>query len=172
MTTHLLVTQLRFTRTELLRCVEGVSDEEARKRFDPMNCIAWMVGHLANQENRYWNLRAQGKELFPELNDLVGSGKPASKPSLKEMLSVWSQITKAADIYLDTLTPELLVTYLLPSPKPTVENIGTLLLRNIYHYWMHIGEASAVRKLLGHKDLPQFVGDMAQYPYFREEKSI
>ena len=27
---HLLVTQLRFTRSELLRCLQGVSDEEAR----------------------------------------------------------------------------------------------------------------------------------------------
>lgn len=39
-----------------------------------------------------------------------------------------------------------------------------------YHYWSHIGEASAVRQILGHPDLPQFVGpieDMA--PYRRED---
>ena len=43
-----------------------------------------------------------------------------------------------------------------------------LLLRNIYHYWYHLGEAGAVRQMLGHRDLPQFVGDMAGVQYRRE----
>ena len=30
-----------------------------------------------------------------------------------------------------------------------------------YHYWFHIGEAHAVRQMLGHVDLPDFVGDMS-----------
>ena len=29
-----------------------------------------------------------------------------------------------------------------------------------YHYWSHIGEASAIRQMLGHPDLPQWVGDL------------
>lgn len=45
--------------------------------------------------------------------------------------------------------------------KPRREDIGTTLLRNIFHYWFHIGEAHAVRQMLGHADLPQFVGDMS-----------
>ena len=44
--THPLVTQLRFARSEFVRCLEGVSDEDARSRIMPMNCISWMVGHL------------------------------------------------------------------------------------------------------------------------------
>jgi len=59
--THPLVTQLRFTRSEFVRGLEGVSDAEARRRFEPMNCIGWIVGHLANQENRYWVMYAQGE---------------------------------------------------------------------------------------------------------------
>ena len=43
--THPLVTQLRFARSELMRCLEGVSDQDARRRFEPMNCISWIVGH-------------------------------------------------------------------------------------------------------------------------------
>jgi hypothetical protein len=50
--THLLVSQLHFARKEFVRGLEGVSDEDARKRILPMNCISWMIGHLANQENR------------------------------------------------------------------------------------------------------------------------
>ena len=50
--THPLITQLRFTRSEWLRALEGVSDEDARKRFLPMNSISWTIGHLAWQEQR------------------------------------------------------------------------------------------------------------------------
>ena len=31
-----------------------------------------------------------------------------------------------------------------------------------YHYWYHLGEAHATRQMLGHTDLPQFVGDMSE----------
>jgi hypothetical protein len=44
---HPLVQQLRFARSEFLRGLDGVTVEEGRKRFMPMNCIAWNVGHLA-----------------------------------------------------------------------------------------------------------------------------
>ena len=37
---HPLVTQLRFTRSEFTRCLEGVSEEDARRRLLPMNCIS------------------------------------------------------------------------------------------------------------------------------------
>ena len=47
--THPLITQLRFARSEFVRCLEGVSQEDAVKRLLPMNCISWIVGHLANR---------------------------------------------------------------------------------------------------------------------------
>jgi hypothetical protein len=40
MMTHPFVTQLRFARSELVRCLEGVSDEDARRHLEPMNCIS------------------------------------------------------------------------------------------------------------------------------------
>jgi uncharacterized damage-inducible protein DinB len=163
--THPFVTQLRFARSELVRCLEGVSEEDARRRFKPMNCISWIIGHLASQENIYWMLRAQGQNLAPDLYQRVGWGQPASTPPLDEMWAVWRTITSAADRYLDTLTPELLQTHLEWEGRTLPESIGTMLLRNIYHYWFHIGEAHAVRQLLGHPDLPQFVGDMSEALY-------
>ena len=53
MTPHPLVIQLRFTRSEFERCLDGVSDEDARHCFEPMNCISWIIGHLASQEHIY-----------------------------------------------------------------------------------------------------------------------
>jgi CTP:molybdopterin cytidylyltransferase MocA len=165
MMSHPLVTQLRFTRSELVRCLQGVSDEDARRRIDPMNCISWIVGHLAAQENAFWVLAAQGQRIVPGLNDLVGYGKPASTPPLDEMWAAWRTITAAADRYLDTLTPELLQTHLEWQGKPYPESVGTLLQRNIYHYWFHTGEAHAIRQMLGHGKLPEFVGDMETAVY-------
>jgi uncharacterized damage-inducible protein DinB len=162
---HPLVDQLRFARGEFERCLEGVSDADARRRLEPMNCISWIVGHLANQEHRYWVTLAQGQDLAPGLNDLVGYGKPASTPPLDEMRDVWCRVTAAADAYLDTLMPDLLQTHFEWQGQPVGESVGTLLLRNIYHYWFHTGEAHAVRQMLGHTDLPQFVGDMSQAVY-------
>ena len=166
---HLLVDQLRFARRELIRCLDGVSDEEARQRFVPMNCMSWMVGHLATQEHYYWVIAAQGKVVAPDLYAQVGFGQPASSPDFEEMWTTWREITAAADVYLDTLTPEMMTTTLEYEGKKLREDIGTMLLRNIYHIWFHIGEAHAVRQQLGHTDLPQFVGQMLPEAGYRPE---
>lgn len=168
MSTHPLVTQLRFTRSEFVRCLEGVSDEDGVRRLEPMNCISWIVGHLANQENFYWVWWAQGQNPAPELYKLVGYGQPPSTPPLNEMWDVWRAVTTAADRFLDTVTPEMLLTYFEREGKSPSESIGTMLLRNVYHYWYHTGEAHAIRQMLGHADLPQFVGDMSEALYSPE----
>ena len=62
---HPLVDQLRFTRSEWVRGLEGVTAEEAARRFEPMNSIAWLIGHLAWQEQAYWLQRAQGRTVSP-----------------------------------------------------------------------------------------------------------
>jgi len=165
---HILVEQLRFARSELMRGLEGISAADACSRLYPMNCISWIVGHLANQEHTYWVRVAQHKDLYPELNALVGYGKPASTPALDEMMAIWAAVTRAADVFLDTLTPEKLQGFMERNGKPVDESTGTLLLRNIYHYWYHIGEAMAIRQQLGHTSLPEYVGEMNRAPYHPE----
>jgi uncharacterized damage-inducible protein DinB len=162
---HPLVAQLRFARSEFARGLDGVSEAEGMVRHLPMNSIGWMVGHMANQEHRYWVVFAQGREVVTGLRERVGTGQPASTPSLDEMWSVWRTITPAADEYLDTLDVDQLGTYLSIDGKPIDESVGTMLMRVIYHYWYHTGEAAAVRQLLGHVELPEFVGDMDKATY-------
>jgi hypothetical protein len=165
---HLLVTQLRFARSEFERCLEGITESEAVQRMGQMNCISWIIGHLANQEQTYWVMAPGNQLLAPKLYELVGTGKPASTPPVKEMWTAWHEITQAADAYLDTLTPGLLEGFFLWGGKALTESRGTLLLRNIYHYWFHIGEAHGIRQTMGHQNLPQFVGDISQAPYIPE----
>ena len=169
---HPLISQLRFTRSEFIRAVKGVGDEDARKRIMPMNCISWNIGHLAWQEQRYFLHFGQGKMPFPEINESFAYGAPASTPPLKEVLSAWMRITAAADPWLDTLTSARLQEHVMSNGKPTARIYGNLLQRVIYHYWYHIGENLAIRQQLGHKRLPQFVGDIdGKAPYCPENKT-
>ena len=163
---HPLVLQLRFTRAEFRRGLEGLSDADARRRLMPMNCISWNIGHLAWQEQRYFLLYGQGKVLLPEVDKLFAYGALASTPALDEMWSAWNIVTQASDPWLDTLTVEKLQEHTIRDGKPSRYIFGSLLQRTIYHYWYHNGENMAVRQMLGHADLPQFVGDIdGQAPY-------
>jgi uncharacterized damage-inducible protein DinB len=159
---HPLVEQLRFTRSEWVRGLEDVTAEEGARRFEPMNSIAWIVGHLAWQEQASWLQRAQGRTVSA-LAERCGNGQPASTPPLAEAWAAWREVTAAADAYLDSLTIEgLQVKW---EREPTSETPGTKLLRTTYHYWFHLGEAQAIRQLLGHTNLPMFVGDISKAPY-------
>jgi len=171
-TPHPLVAQLRFARSEFVRGLEGVSDEDGLRRIEPMNSLGWIVGHLANQENRYWVRLAQGRDVAPGLNERVGTGRPASTPTLAEMWATWRTVTVAADEYLDALTSQTLTTSFERNGRPITESVGTLLLRNTYHYWFHSGEASAIRQVLGHTGLPEFVGDMDLAAYRPEGDGV
>ena len=164
---HPLVEQLRFSRSEFRRGLEGVSEADAVRRLLPMNCISWNVGHLAWQEQRYWLTHMQGQTLLPELNTLVGYNQPASTPPLGEMWQAWEKITLAVDPYLDSLTMEKMLEPYIYDGRPTDFTIGSRLQRVIYHYWYHTGENAAIRQMLGHTDLPEFVGDIEVLAPFR-----
>jgi uncharacterized damage-inducible protein DinB len=82
------------------------------------------------------------------------------------MQATWREITTAADAYLDTITAETLQQRFAWKNRPMRETIGTMMLRLTYHYWFHTGEVLAIRQLLGHRELPEFVGDIgAKGPY-------
>lgn len=87
--THSLILQLRFTRTEFRRALKGLAEEDATKRLLPMNCISWNVGHLAWQEQKYILYYGQGQMPYPEIEKQFSYGAPASTPSLREMLKTW-----------------------------------------------------------------------------------
>ena len=167
--THPLVEQYRFTRSEWLRGLSGISEEDGARHFGPMNCISWTVGHLGWHEHRYWLELAQGKMLFPQLNVIYAYGAPMSTPSFKEMLDLWHTVTQAADPYLDGLATESLMGDLLREGKSVGQTVGSALRRVTYHYWYHIGEIQAIRQMLGHRDLPEYVGDIELEAPYRPE---
>ena len=157
---HLLVTQLRFARIELLRALEAIPAADAEKRLMPMNSIGWIVGHLAQQEQQNWLTRLQGKTLYPHLTEQFGYGKPASTPPLSDVLAAWQAVTDASNPFLDQLKTADFAAPMFEDGELPGSNVGTFMLRVTYHYWFHIGEILAIRQILGHPNLPDYVGDI------------
>jgi len=157
-TVHPLVDQLRFTRSEFRRTLGRLRDEDAARRLDPMNSIGWIVAHMAWHEQRYWLTRALDTTPRPELNEIAANGGPPTTPSLRAMLRAWSEVTADADAWLDRLSGANLFEAL-PGPGAR-RTIGSALQRVTYHYWFHTGEILAIRQVLGHRRLPEFVGNI------------
>ena len=165
--THPLVDQFRFTRSELLRGLEGVTEEDGARHFGQMNCISWIVGHLTWHEQRTFLQRPQDIVLFPKLNEVFAFGAPMSTPSFQEMMETWRAVTKVADSYLDSLTTDILLTDLLLNGKAVGQTRGSALQRIIYHYWFHMGEVSSIRQMIGGAGLPEYVGNLDQEAPYR-----
>jgi DinB family protein len=165
---HPLVLQLRFTRSEFKRSLKGVADADARRRILPMNCISWNVGHLGWQEQEYFLWLGEGRMLLPDVRKRFAYGAPPSEPPLAEMLAAWSQITTAADPWLDEFTSERLAEKH-PRGKNDQYTFGNRMQRVIYHYWYHTGENMAIRQMLGHARLPTYVGNIDDTAPYRPE---
>jgi hypothetical protein len=168
--THPLVDQLRFTRGEWLRALRGVTEKDAKVHHGQMNCISWIVGHLAWQEQRYFLIRPQAKMLRPDIQTRFTTGGPMSTPALKETLAAWRQITKTADPFVEKLTTRVLLKDLPLDGKKSGQTQGDALRRLTYHYWFHIGEILAIRQMLGRKRLPEYVGAIEAKAPYRPER--
>ena len=154
-----IINQLIFARSEFKKGFNGISEKDGGKRLMPVNSIGWIVGHLAWHEQYYWMTRAQEKILVPEIIDQLGFRRPASTPSLKKMILYWEKITRGSDDYLYQLKESDLLDHMIVEGRKLHFNIGTMISRVIYHYWYHNGEMQALRQLMGHSDLPEFVSD-------------
>lgn len=165
---HPLVIQLRFTLSEFQRALAGLNDADASRRLLPMNCISWIIGHLAWHEQGIWLADFQKQTPLPHFNEVYGYGQPASTPPLAESLDAWHTVTKLADPFLDTLTTQRLQELTLPDEDDPAMcyTAGSLMQRLNYHYWYHTGEIMSIRQMLGHSDLAEFVGDIdTEAPY-------
>jgi len=167
--THPRIEQFLFTRSEWLRGLKGISEEDGARHFGQMNCISWTVGHLAWHEQRTWLERQQGLIPFPHLNELFAYRAPMSTPSFKEMLAAWQKVARQSEPYLEGLTTQNLQAPVIIDGKERSFTIGSTLQRINYHYWYHIGEIQAIRQMLGHTNLPEFVGNIERQAPYRVE---
>jgi len=88
----------------------------------------------------------------------MSPARSETTPPLAAMLTAWKAVTDAADPWLNALTAADMDGDLGGSgPRRT---IGSGLQRVTYHYWFHTGEILAIRQVLGHQGLPEFVGNI------------
>jgi hypothetical protein len=167
---HPVVDQLRFTRSEWLRGLRGVSEADAARHCGRMNCISWIVGHLAWQEQRYLLWRARDVVMFPELQREFAVGAPMSTPSLAAMRKAWTAVTKSSESFLDTLKTKDLLKDLPLDGKKSGQTLGDAIRRMTFHYWFHIGEIQAIRQMLDQPRLPQYVGNLEGRAPYRPDK--
>ena len=166
---HPLVDQLRFTRSEWLRALEGIPEADGVVRLQPMNSVSWIVFHLAWHEQRSFLTQLQGLTPVPEANEHGVNGQPASTPPLAAALRAWHAVTAAADPALDRLDAAALSGWQPNTLKPQSRLVGSILQRVIYHYWFHTGEITAIRQVMGHAGVPEFVGDIDGRAPYRAE---
>ena len=131
-----------------------------------MNCLSWNIGHLAWQEQRYFLHFAQGQMPFPEINQILPMALPPARRHWPRCWTPGKSLLPPPTPGWTLTTAECLQQAVIRKGKPTCRIYGNLLQRVIYHYWYHIGENMAIRQMLGHTALPQFVGDIdGQAPY-------
>jgi hypothetical protein len=145
-------------RADLLRAIDGFDDARAALRVAGLNEPAWMVAHLAEQEQRYW-LKAFGKPAV--VAELAGyrRARPDVVLPLSAALSAWRTVADATTGVLlgfeeggaEAFPPER-------SYVPA-EPIAVLCLRVFGHYYLHVGQLTAVRRTLG-MPVPTFVGKL------------
>lgn len=151
---HTLVQLLYLTREEFNRNLQGLTDEDARKRIEPMNCISWIIAHVANQHRAFFVDWPAGRETSP-VYKTFGYGSPPSQPALHDVMTLWNNVCRESDAWLKSATEETLkLKGTITSPE--AENWGTLIVRCIFHTWCHLGEINSIRQILGHRP-PQFV---------------
>jgi hypothetical protein len=158
---HPLILQLRFTRSQFARVVKGVTEEEATRRPHGLNAVGWSVAHLTWQEQKYFLDDGQGERPYPDVDRAYRPGAPASAPALEATLRVWRDVTCRADPWPDDLdVAAMAAPYRKKDGSDGARIVGDLPQRVLYHYWLHLGQVVAVRRLLGHEKVPQFVGNV------------
>ena len=124
---------------------------------------------MAWHEQKYWLELAQKMIPHQELVARFAYGAPKSSPTLDEVIKSWRAVTRETKPWLEKLTTAGLQADLLRHGKSVGQSYGSAMHRLIYHYWYHIGEVLAIRQMLGHCNLPEFVGELEENAPYRSE---
>lgn len=135
---------LNATFTRINRCLEEISEDEARRLPSGLTPVIWQVGHIAASDFTF-AARADGKSKAPAGYDALfgrGTGGEAQYPSLEEVKGtlVRSQqaletVARAADLSA-------------PLDAPNFSNVGEMLTFVAYHRGYHVGKMTTLRALL------------------------
>jgi hypothetical protein len=141
---ELLMFGLNSTHSRLLRCLDDVTEDEARQLPGGLSPIVWQAGHVATTDFAFAR-RAGGQAPFPQGYEALfqmGTGGQAAYPPLVE---VRHNVDRAQQIL-----QELVKTAKLDAPVEG-RSYGTLeemLVFAVYHRGYHVGKITTLRALL------------------------
>ena len=140
---------------DLDRVVGGLSDEDAT-RCDGGSSIAWTIGHLAQQMDRWLLGRFQGLRPHPLIGQATFSTGASGDWSVwPAVVTGLAEVRTAARRFLDAdPTPSLDLTVPYDGHMKTLHGTGLplrfALLTIVIHHYEHIGEIGTIRSRWGH----------------------
>jgi hypothetical protein len=153
---QLITRILLAARTDLLRAVDGLDDTHGALRLGGLNEGAWMVAHLAEQEQRCWLSAFGAPPVDPRLA-AYRRDRPADVMPLSQAIDVWLRVAAATESVLLGLKEPELARRPPAADAATGETVGVMCVRVFGHYYLHIGQLTAVRRWLA-LPVPAFVG--------------
>ncbi len=136
---------LDATRARVIRCLEDLSEEEARRVVQGLSPVVWQVGHLAQADGVLLR-RAGAPAPVPEAYAALfgpGTGGQADYPPLSQVRGVFEATHEAL--------LQLLAAAALDQPVDASHYrcVGEMLAFSAYHRGYHIGKITTLRALLG-----------------------
>ncbi|MDR7481314.1 MAG: DinB family protein [Armatimonadota bacterium] len=136
---------LTATHARLLRCLEDLTDDEARRTPHGLTPIIWQAGHIALADAGFAR-RADGRTEPPAGYEglfATGTGGPAAYPPLAEVRDAVNrgqgrleEIARTADLAARV-------------DARNYSTVGEMLAFATYHRGYHVGKITTLRALLG-----------------------
>ncbi len=136
---------LTVTYARFLRCLEDITDDEARRMPAELTPIVWQVGHVAVADFAFAR-RLDGTSAppsgYPRLFQ-AGSGGNAHYPSLDEVRDVLGQAQRRLEELARSADLDE------PLEARNYRTAGEMFAFAVYHRGYHTGKITTLRALLG-----------------------
>lgn len=141
----------RFSAKEFVLGLEGISDEQARRRLKKadgsvMNSASWTIAHVAAHWATVAALFDEADLPMEEIARYFGPDADPAPPPLQQALERFLEATQGMSdwITVDDDSMTRAVEY-----AGVSETTGQALVRVTLHTWFHIGEINAIHQMLG-----------------------
>jgi uncharacterized damage-inducible protein DinB len=144
-TRDVLLYGLSATHARLLRCLEDLSDDDARRTPHGLSPVVWQAGHIALTDAALAR-RADGRTEPPagyEALFAMGTGGPAAYPPLAEVRDALNRGQQRLEEIARTVDPGARV------DARHYSTVGEMLAFATYHRGYHVGKITTLRALLG-----------------------
>lgn len=142
---ELIIYGLQSSFARAIRCIEDVTEDEARATPQALSPLIWQLGHLVVSDAGYLR-RAGGAVELPAVYGTLfptGSGGRAEYPSIAEVRGHFEAIQNAL---VDAARTTDLSR---PVEGRSYHTAGEVLIFTGYHRGYHVGKMTTLRALLG-----------------------